>query len=259
MGGMHLFDEGFEPPEDCVSWCKTRSYDLHVLDDGALVDLDWWNRHLEEDEHEIRLRGRDHDGRIVTGGRATVLRNDLRLDGELVDAEHAGLGLLFLCAAWRSGHTRRRAARRFPDVSNRFVAPNVHRHTAIKAAIDRLIRDKRLPDYDYTSGTGWPELPNVGVALTTVFLWAVDVKAGGMRAQLLDQHGVSTLIHQGWLEDPSVSGFTRRRYDRYLEVLQHWAATAGSEPELVERWLVDRWHARVVEARSGALAEPTLF
>ncbi len=256
---MHPFDEGFEPPKDCVLWCTNRTYDIHVLDDGVLVDLDWWNHHLETDEHQVRLKGRDMDGRVVSGGRATVLRNDLQLGSELVEAEHGGLGLLFLCAAWRSAHPKRRAARRFPDVSNRFAAPNVHRHAAVTAAIDQLVRDKRLPDFDYTSGTGWPGLPNVGVPLTTVFLWALGVKAAGIRAQLLDQHGVSTLIHQGWLEDPAVSGFTRRRYDRYLELLQHWSESAGTTPELVERWLVERWNARVQEARSGSLAEPTLF
>lgn len=259
MSGMHSFDEGFEPPEDCVLWCKSRTYDIHILDDGALVDLDWWNRHLEDDEQEIRLKGRDLDGRIVEGGKATVLRNDLRLGSELVDADHKGLGLLYLCAAWRSGHPKRRAAKRFPDVSNRFTAPNVHRHAAVKATIDQLVHDRRLPNYDYTSGTGWPELPNVGVPLTTVFLWAVGVKVSGMRAQILDQYGVSTLLHQGWLEDPAVSSFTRRRYDRYLELIQHWARTAETFPEIVERWLVERWNARVEEARSGALAEPTLF
>jgi hypothetical protein len=256
---MHPFDEGFEPPEDCVLWCQNRTYDIHVLDDDALVDLDWWNRHLREAEHDIRLRGRNYDGKVVEHGQATVLRNDLRLGSDLIEARHNGLGLLFLCAAWRSGHTRRRGARRFPDLSNRFVADGVQPYAGAMGAIDELIRLKRLPDYDHTSGSGWPALPNVGVALTTVLAWALDIRSAGGRAQLLDQHGVSTLIHQGWLEDPAVSGFTRRRYDRYLELLQHWATACDAKPELVERWLVERWNARVMEARNGTRAEPTLF
>ena len=40
---MHIEDAGFETPEACVQWCQTRTYDLHVLDDGVRVDLDWWN------------------------------------------------------------------------------------------------------------------------------------------------------------------------------------------------------------------------
>lgn len=196
---------------------------------------------------------------MVTSGKATVLRNDLYLRTELVDADHAGLGLLFLCAAWRSAHPKRRAARRFPDVSNRFTAPGVHRHAGIKAAIDQLIHDGRLPEYNYSTQSGWPDLPNIGVPLTSLFLWAMNIRSDGRRAQVLDQHGVSTLIHEGWLEDPSVSGFTRRRYDRYLDLLHRWAGETKSQPELVERWLVERWNARVQEAGSGALAEPTLF
>ena len=82
--------------------------------------------------------------------------------------------------------------------------------------------------------------------------------AGGP-AQLIDQFGVSTLIHEGWLEDPAVTGFTRRRYDRYVALLTRWATDIGTRPELVEMWLVQRWSARVREARFGSHAAPTLF
>jgi len=44
---MSRLDEGFPPPTACVQWCQHRSYDLHVLDDGVEVDLDWWNGHLD--------------------------------------------------------------------------------------------------------------------------------------------------------------------------------------------------------------------
>ncbi|WP_373453543.1 MULTISPECIES: 8-oxoguanine DNA glycosylase OGG fold protein [unclassified Rhodococcus (in: high G+C Gram-positive bacteria)] len=78
-------------------------------------------------------------------------------------------------------------------------------------------------------------------------------------AHLIDQHGVSTLIHEGWLEDPSVTGFTRRRYDRYVELITAWATDIGTSPELVEMWLVQRWTARLNEARHGRYTAPTLF
>ena len=70
---------------------------------------------------------------------------------------------------------------------------------------------------------------------------------------------MSTLIHEGWLEDPSVTGFTRRRYDRHVELITAWATDIGTSPELVEMWLVLRWSARLNEARHGQYTAPTLF
>ncbi|QBJ97885.1 hypothetical protein ERC79_19505 [Rhodococcus sp. ABRD24] len=256
---MHQLDEGFEPPEACVQWCRARAYPLHVLDDGVQVDLNWWNHHLRENNHEIVLHGRDLDGQAVNHGTAVVQRNDLRLDSELFEADHNGLGLLFLCAAWRSAHRNRRATRRLPDVFNPNAREGEDPLAKIKAVLDRCARDKALPPAMRDNWSGWPDTPGVGVSLMAVYLWAVGVTREGIRAQMIDQHGVSTLIHEGWLEEPSVSGFTLRRYDRYQELLRTWSIQARTEPELIEMWLVQRWNARVAEARSGARAEPTLF
>ncbi|MCL2536278.1 MAG: hypothetical protein FWE39_19125 [Nocardiaceae bacterium] len=255
---MHLLDDGFMPPEACVQWCRARAYPLHVLDDSATVDLDWWNHHLREAEHEIRLRGRDLDGKVVDHGTAVVVqRADLRPGGELVDAEHERLGLLFLCAAWRSSHRSRRATRRLPDVFDPYTPKDPLRK--IKKILDGCATSHALPPTSSSNWSGWPDTPGVGVSLMALYMWAVDVRRDGVRAQLVDQHGVSTLIHEGWLEEPSVSGFTLRRYDRYLQLLNTWAMQVGTDPELIEMWLVQRWNARVHEARSGARAEPTLF
>ena len=55
--------------------------------------------------------------------------------------------------------------------------------------------------------SGWPMTPGVGVSLLSAFMWAAEVSVEGGRAQLIDQFGVSTLIHEGWLEDPSRQQF----------------------------------------------------
>ncbi|MDG3015262.1 hypothetical protein [Speluncibacter jeojiensis] len=252
-------DDGFEPPAACVQWCRARSYDLHVLDDGAPVDLDWWNARLDDAGHQIRLRARDLDGHVVTTGKAVLQRNDLRRHDDLLDGDNASLNLLFLCAAWRSGHTERRAQRRFPDVAHLPVTSSGDRFEKTTGVLDRCLRERRLPIIIGHSGTGWPDIPGVGVALLAAFLWAADASTSTGPAQLVDQHGVSTLLHEGWLGDPSVSDFTLRRYDRYVELLHDWAGAIGTRPELVEMWLVQRWNARVREARGGAPAQPTLF
>ena len=257
---MSHFDEGFAPPTACVQWCQLRSYHLNVLDDGVVVDLDWWNKHLERAGHDIRLRGRNLDGKTVADGFATVQRNDLRIGTDLAGGEHDSLGLLFLCAAWQGSHNYRKAMRRFPDVHNpHLTRPNESPLAKTLTVLDSCVRDRRLPDLPTESWSGWPDAPGVGVSLMATFLWAVKGSVAGGPAQLIDQFGVSTLIHEGWLEDPAVTGFTRRRYDRYVALLTRWATDIGTRPELVEMWLVQRWSARVREARFGSHAAPTLF
>ncbi|MGA9874168.1 MAG: hypothetical protein WBQ44_23915 [Rhodococcus sp. (in: high G+C Gram-positive bacteria)] len=253
-------DEGFAPPAACVQWCQLRAFDLHVLDDGVVVDLDWWNNHLDRAGHTIRLCGRNLDGELVTDGRATLQRNDLRIDSELIDGDQGSLGLLFLCAAWQGSHVHRRSTRRFPDVSNPHLnPPDEDPFAKTLAVLDGCVRTRSLPYQPSGSWSGWPDTPGVGVSLMATFLWAVGASVSGGRAQLIDQYGVSTLIHEGWLEDPAVTGFTRKRYDRYVELLTRWAGDIGTSTELIEMWLVQRWSARVREAREGTHAALTLF
>lgn len=243
-----------------MQWCQLRSYDLHVLDDGVEVSLDWWNDHLDLAGHDIRLRGRNLDGKIVTDGTATIQRNDLRFGTELADAEHDSLGLLFLCAAWQGSHRHRKAKRRFPDITNPHLSsPEEDPIAKTLAVLDSCRRNRTVPDLPNGSWSGWPDAPGVGVPLMATFLWATEASVEGGNAQLLDQFGVSTLIHEGWLEDPAVTGFTRRRYDRYVELLARWANQIGTSPELVEMWLVQRWSARLSQSREGIYAAPTLF
>lgn len=253
---MHSFDEGFEPPTACVDWCRMRMFDLQVLDDGVTVDLKWWNEHLADAGHRIRLRGRNLDGRVVKSGRAVIQRNDLRLGSELVDADHDALGLLFLCAAWRIGHPRRRSALRFPNVADVHPPQGQDRFAKIEGTLDYCVKTRALPA---VAGRSWPDTPGVGVSLLATFLWAAGVGTEGGPAQLVDQHGVSTLIHEGWIEDPSVADFTLRRYERYVALVHSWALQIGTRPELVEMWLVERWNARLAEARDGSHATPRLF
>lgn len=255
---MNRVDEGFEPPDALVEWCRSRTFPLHVLDDEATVNLDWWNAHLKDAGHTISLRGRDLDGKVITEGRAIVQRNDLRPSSDLVVAQHDGLGLLFLCAAWQGSHESRRFTRRFPNVFNPHHREDEDPLTQITAILDHCSKNKSMPVVRRDTWSGWPLTPGVGVSLMAAFMWAVGVQDEGRRAQMIDQYGVSTLIHEGWLEDPSVTGFTTRRYRRYCELLDSWAYAAGTQPEIVEMWLVKRWSARLAQARNDVSA-PTLF
>jgi hypothetical protein len=241
---MSRLDEGFPPPTACVQWCQHRSYDLHVLDDGVEVDLDWWNGHLDRAGHDLRLRGRNLDGEVVEYGGATVQRNDLRVGTDLAVGEHDSLGLLFLCAAWQGSHRHRRAMRRFPDVMNPHLSrPDENPVAKTLAVLDSCVRNPcsaRPSELDLVRLARCARRRDVPDGHVPVAREGVGLRRSGAAdrpIRRLDTH------HEGWLEDPSVTGFTRRRYDRYIELVTAWATDIDTSHELVEMWLVQRWSA----------------
>lgn len=256
---MNLLDNYLRPPEACAQWCRSQPYEIQVLDDAAEVDLDWWNLRLRLHHLDIRLRGRDADGRIVDTGQAVALRGDLRVGSELLDGGDQTLGLMYLCAAWQGGHKRRKPPRRFPRMDSYDLRRDEYPLDKIRRVLDGCVTDRTLP-HDLTNGwSGFPETPDVGPGLLATFMWAAGVKLDGGRAQFIDQHGLSSLVHCGWMGLEVLSGCTRRRYNGYVELLESWSQIIQRPPELIECWLVSRWHARKMEIRTGQRFQPSLF
>jgi hypothetical protein len=236
-------------PSECAIWCKSQNYDHTVLDDMALVDLDWWNERLAEQGIDVRLSGRDLDGAVVTDGRAYICRGDL--NGSIAGgAPDDDLTILFRAAAWLMEHPRRRQRRAFPEVMTPARNGMGLDLAGIESAL-RLCRDNH-PRFDTfappgSSWGGWPNTPGVGTRLLSLFLWAVHAGSTD-RPQVLDDYSVASMCHQGWLEIPSIPNFTRKRYLRYCDQLHAWAGEADVSPELVEMWLLQRWLERVEAA-----------
>ena len=65
------------------------------------------------------------------------------------------------------------------------------------------------------------------------------------RPQLLDQNSLSTLCRLGWLQTPSLPGFTHRGYLRHCQLLHCWAGQVGVPAELIEMWLSSNWSERI--------------
>lgn len=256
---MYLLDNYLQPPEACAQWCRTQPYEIQVLDDAADVDLDWWNSRLRSHHLDIRLRGRDNDGQIIDTGSAVILRGDLRVDSPLIGGGDHTLGLMYLCAAWQGGHRRRQPARRFPRMESFDLRKDEYPLDRIRAVLDGCVNDRALPHDTTTGWSGFPETPDVGPGLLATFMWAADVRLDSGRAQLIDQHGLSSLVHCGWMELPVLGGCTRRRFNLYAELLQSWSQILQGPPELIECWLVNRWHARRMEIRRGQRFQPSLF
>ncbi|MFF8569527.1 hypothetical protein ACF06N_31860, partial [Streptomyces albidoflavus] len=73
-------DEPLTVPDDCVRWCSARDQGLAVLDDMALVDLDWWNTRLDRHRIPVRIAGHDRDGHQIDTGTAYLSRSDLQCE-----------------------------------------------------------------------------------------------------------------------------------------------------------------------------------
>lgn len=237
-------------PDECVRWCRAQDYGLAVLDDMAAVDLDWWNHRLSGHDIGVRLAGRDADGKRIGKGVAAIRRGDLRPHSGLIADGPSDIGLLYLAAAWLFSHRDRARARRFFDVGAGRATS--HRFWWITTALAACAQSPTLVDSGASrTWSGWPKAPGVGPSLLSLYCWAVH-EGAPYRPQLLDQQGVATLLHLGWLANPAVGQFTVARYRRYGELVQRWADQAAVAPELIEMWLVHDWRERdALAMRSG--------
>ena len=269
---MAAMDERNAPlamPRECRVWCRAQQYGVTVLDDMAVVDLDWWNHRLAQRGLAVRLAGRDPDGAPTQHGVAVIARGDLTTANDTGDGALGEVGVLYAAAAWLSAHRDRDRARRFSDV--RTPARLGDAYDAILTALNACRHPDALSDPPTGPGrrrSGWPHAPGVGPTVLSLYCWATHhrtpsdgsatARRGVVCPQLLDQQAVNSLIHLGWAPDPVVARFTWARYTRYCHLLHTWAADAGVAPELIEMWLVARWRERSAPyspARGGGISE----
>jgi len=230
-------------PVECVRWCAVQPSGVVVVDDMAVVDVDWWNSRCAQREIPVRITGCDADGVVGDSGRVFVRRGDLlpATTGP-VDTPGDRLTRLYLCAAWLYGHADRHRVQRFMDV-----------HTAAGrgdrlAAIDAALRACEFWNGDAAQmpgrgWSGWPTAPGVGHGVLSLYLWAVHPTAAlGDRPQLLDPQAVASAVVHGWTELPSVPGFTMAATPRCCRGgrvrptplrswwRNGWSTTGGSAP-----------------------------
>ncbi|KQU06725.1 hypothetical protein ASG56_03595 [Rhodococcus sp. Leaf7] len=227
-------------PEACLEWCADRSYEYDVMGDLVEVDLDWWNSRLDEARIPVRLHGRAVNGDPVDTGAGFLRRGDLHSVGRGCD-----LSTVYHCAAWLVGHRHRERARRFPDARDLSEPVHAMRLDRVRRALGECRRAPALIDLGpQREWSGWPAATGFGPVPLSLFAWAVGSEGTLERPQIVDQQALSELVHLGWVENPSVSGITVRRYMRYCDVLYGWADLARVRPELIEMWLVYAWRRR---------------
>lgn len=236
-------DEDLMVPDECVRWCRVQDHGVTVLDDMTGVDLDWWNTRLARREIPVQIAGFNQDGRQVDSGKAYLRRGDLQPGASTLNLQGSPrLNALYLSAAWLFAHRDRDRARRFVDVRN-WRTPDQPLHL-IANSLEAFERSPALIDLGpYRQWSGWPKAPGAGPSLLSLYCWTIHADSSH-RPQLLDHQAVASLVHLGWLENPSVPQFTVARYTRYCDLLHHWAQQAGTSAELIEMWLVHQWRNR---------------
>lgn len=275
-------------PLELVRWAQGQCFPEILGHDSALVDLEWWNTHLREARIPVTLVGHGPDGEMVDQGFAEISRLDLyktaryglpvegspfrwwadrpekdgrpasRREGALPslvpdtdeDPGHL-LALLYLCAAFVSGHRFR--------VHRRVFAPFVRRPVAEEGPVyvpDGLGLAARIvhtpgnafsallrPDY-WGDTTTVGCVPGLGPVVASHFLGALSSARGSRRIVPVESAAVNMLVRCGWRRFGAESTWTEARFEAFQETIHRWAFEAGTEPELVEMWLVAAWNGR---------------
>lgn len=251
---MRSGDEKLVVPKDCVLWCHHQPYAEAVLDDYATVDLDKWNRRLEQARIPARVYATDADGRQIDAGTGHIRRGDLEATSTTLDlGPDPALNRLYLCAAWLRSHRDRGVYHRVLDVRDPHDAARpydmIARALAACEAEPALVQTGA-----FRTWSGWPAAPGVGHSLMSLYCWAVH-GPGPDRPALLDKSSASSLVRYGWMGDGGASQFSVKTYARYSNLIHRWAGQAGTKPEIVELWLNRDWHRRLDEsARQDAFS-----
>lgn len=87
-------------------------------------------------------------------------------------------------------------------------------------------------------------IPGLGAVVASHFLGALSSAAPVESIAPVDPAAINMLVRCGWTEFGAETGWTRRRFSAYQEIVHRWAKEAGTEPDLVEMWLVASWNGR---------------
>lgn len=268
----------FDPvpaPDALVQWCRKQPLPLALYEDSATVDLDWWNHKLWDHKIPITLLGRGPDGEIVDEGTAEITRLDIfkhaRFSGvvesspfswgagqsalsvpEPSSEEHDPghlLTLLYLCAAWASGHRKRSNRREFHMYCE---PPGEDGAIAVSRALASSADFINMPGLSYAVlqrpntalgrlGAG-ERVPGLGPVVTSHFLAALSVARGVGRRVPVEPAAVNMLVRSGWHEFGPGETLSTRNYCLFQDTIRCWAKEVKTAPELVEMWLVDSWN-----------------
>lgn len=281
-----LFDQPYDPrefpvtedrpriPRQLASWCMDQPPDRRILDEGATVDLTWWNERIHGQGLDITIMGRGPDGDLVDHGEAEITRSDLlrclewdfctepdryrwagtRQSSTVGISPEGQLMMLYMCSAWAAAHRRRDFPKRFPsfvDASHRDRPVYVHAGPmlAVEGAAEPEIAYGRIMGLGNEGflDADRDELPRKAPGMTwrlgTLFLANASWLDPSTPLVPMSRATMYMLIRLGFTgfsfnRDPSI-----RDYCAYQQTIHNWAADGMTWPELIEVWLTNRWYS----------------
>ncbi|MGP6172830.1 8-oxoguanine DNA glycosylase OGG fold protein [Corynebacterium sp. A21] len=217
-----------EPPIWLSEWLETANPSVDLFHQGA-----WVNRSAMEDE--LRRQGFEH--RILGDW---ITRTQLfELAGWAQESREGALTLLWNSLAWAEGRANRNNRRRI-----RVVAADQERIADVLIAAARLSHIDGATAYTrLLHGIRSPEIPTVGAAVFSKYLYFCGGGRVGHQCLILDRHIADGLVEAGW-EGMRRSNWSAAEYTEYLDLLESWRVTLTPEHprlrvDLIERALAE--------------------
>lgn len=218
-----------EPPTWLGEWLDTANSSVDLFHQGV-----WVNRSAMEDE--LHRQGFEH--RILGDW---ISRTQLfELAGWAQESREGALTLLWNSLAWTEGRANRNNRRRI-----RVVAADRERIADVLTAAARLAHiDGEAAYTRLLHGIRSPEIPTVGAAVFTKYLYFCGAGRAEHPCLILDRHIADGLAEAGW-EGMRRNNWSAAEYTEYLELLESWRAQLAPEhprlrTDLIERALAAR-------------------
>lgn len=224
--------------------------DAYVLDhgfDARSVGPDWWNDHLRAQQlnHTVRLFPSLLGERLTRANLFELGRTATRRDS----TDDQVLVLLWHVLAWGTGPGQRGNIRRMQSFAH---ADDRVRNTELLREAARLARSGHpAAAYRTLIRRGGGQIPGLGPAFFTKYLYFASEGTEGTRALILDARVAGALARAGWSSLPRQAGggysynWYTATYASYCDRLHTWAADESEKrdtdiyPDEIERALFE--------------------
>lgn len=239
---------GLPAPAYANSWLGNREETIlrHGFSE-QLLGLDWWHRELKKAGLEAYTPRVDPIG----GDSGLLTRSDLFALGAQADGEAAMLTFFFNVLAWGSGPSRRHNKTRIEAFADERARSNNLQllHNAAEEARSGTAQGTRHA-YSTLIRRGGGQIPGLGPAFFTKFLYFVGGGKGEIPCLILDARVARSLHSAGWGSLPQLKTRTgwsysynwyTNTYVSYCELLARWAreARSSASPDEFERALFE--------------------
>lgn len=224
--------------------------DAYVLDHGfgaRSVGPDWWSHHLRAQQlsQKVRLFPSLFGQRLTRANLFDLGRTATRPDS----TDDQVLALLWHVLAWGTGPGQRGNIRRIESFAH--SSGRVRNTELLRQAAQLARSGEPAAAYRTLIRRGGGQIPGLGPAFFTKYLYFASESTEGVRALILDARVAGALARAGWSSLPRQAGggysynWYTATYGSYCDLLHAWAAVESEKrdteiyPDEIERALFE--------------------